>query len=50
MNILYQRAGSPNRIVPVDQQLISGRAVTIAENCLKLCSVAATVILCGRQA
>ena len=37
-----------NRIVAVDQQLNSRRA-SIAENQLKLCSIAATVILCGRQ-
>ncbi len=39
-----------NRVVSIDRQLNSARAEIIAKNRLKLRSIAATVIFCGRQA
>ena len=39
-----------NRVASIDQQLSSKRAEVVAKNRLKLRSIAATVIFCGRQA
>ena len=39
-----------NKVVSIDQQLSSKRAEIVAQNRLKLRSIAATVIFCGRQA
>ena len=39
-----------NQVVSIDQQLSSKQAEIVAQNRLKLRSIAATVIFCGRQA
>ena len=38
-----------NRVIAIDQQISSRRAKLVAENRLKLQSIAATVIFCGQQ-
>ena len=42
-------SGQEKKRVPIDQQISSGRAKLIEENRLKLKSITATVIFCGRQ-
>ena len=60
MNIMYKKAGSPTKQLWKKWELkrseqlqlvnsLTPEELIIAENCLKLCSIAATVILCGRQ-